>query len=264
MYAFNYLRAGTLAEAEKAFAAADDAVFLAGGQTIIPTLKQRLSQPSDVIDIGALDDLRALTIEGGSVVIGAGVCHADVAASAEVQDKIPALAYLAQQIGDPQVRNRGTLGGSIANNDPSSDYPAAVVGLCATVHTSKREIGADDFFTGMFETALEPGELITKVTFPIPRRAAYTKFPNPASRYPIVGAMVAETNTGIRVAIAGAGPCVFRIPDMEAALSKSFTAEVLKNIAVSADDLNEDLHATAKYRAHLVGVMTQRAVTSIA
>jgi carbon-monoxide dehydrogenase medium subunit len=264
MYAFNYARAATIAEAEKDFAAANDAIFLAGGQTIIPTLKQRLSQPSDIIDIGALDDLRVLATEGENIVVGAGVCHADVAASVEIQDKIPALAYLAQHIGDPQVRNRGTLGGSIANNDPSADYPAAVVGFCATVHTSKREIGADEFFTGMFETALEPGELITKVTFPIPGRAAYAKFPNPASRYPIVGAMVAETTSGVRVAIAGAGPCVFRIPEMEAALSKSFTADALKNIAISAGDLNEDLHATAEYRAHLVGVMVQRAVASIA
>jgi carbon-monoxide dehydrogenase medium subunit len=264
MYAFNYARAVTIAEAEKDFSVADDAIFLAGGQTIIPTLKQRLSQPSDIIDIGALDDLRVLATEGKNIVVGAGVCHADVAASVEIQDKIPALAYLAQHIGDPQVRNRGTLGGSIANNDPSADYPAAVVGLCATVHTSKREIGADEFFTGMFETALDPGEIITKVTFPIPGRAAYAKFPNPASRYPIVGAMVAETTSGVRVAISGAGPCVFRIPEMEAALSKSFTTDALKNIAVSAGDLNEDLHATAEYRAHLVGVMAQRAVASIA
>lgn len=264
MYAFNYLRATSLADAEKAFAAADDAVFLAGGQTLIPTLKQRLSQPSDVIDIGALSDLQGLAVEGGKIVVGAGTCHADVAASVEVQNKIPALAYLAQHIGDPQVRNRGTLGGSIANNDPSADYPAALVGLGATVHTLKREIGADKFFTGMFETALEPGELITKVAFPIPKSAAYAKFPNPASRYPIAGVMVAETESGIRVAVAGAGPCVFRIPEMEEALAKSFTADALKGVVISASDLNEDLHATADYRAHLVGVLAERAVAAIA
>lgn len=264
MYEFNYSRAASITEAEKKFAASEDAVFLAGGQTLIPTLKQRLSQPSDVIDIGGLEDLRELTADSANIVIGAGVCHADIAASADIQKSIPALAYLAHHIGDPQVRNRGTLGGSIANNDPSADYPAAIVGLCAVVRTSKREIAAEEFFTGMFETALKPGELITKVTFPIPKRAAYAKFPNPASRYAIVGVMVAETASGIRVAVAGAGPCVFRQTEMEAALSKSFTADALKGIPVSAGDLNEDLHASAEYRAHLVGVMAQRAAASIA
>jgi aerobic carbon-monoxide dehydrogenase medium subunit len=264
MYAFNYSRATSIAEAEKTFTASEDAVFLAGGQTLIPTLKQRLSQPTDVIDIGGLEDLRGLTTDGESIVIGAGVCHADIASSAEIQNEIPALAYLAQHIGDPQVRNRGTLGGSIANNDPSADYPAAIVGLCAVVHTSKREISGDDFFTGMFETALKPGELITKVAFPKSKRAAYAKFPNPASRYAIVGVMVAETASGIRVAVAGAGPCVFRQTEMEAALSKSFSADALKGIAVQAGDLNQDLHASAEYRAHLVGVMAQRAAASIA
>ncbi len=264
MYAFNYQRAASVAEAEQAFGAGEDAVFLAGGQTLIPTLKQRLVQPSDVVDIGGLKDLQELTASGNAIVIGAGVCHADVAASPDVRKAIPALAYLAQHIGDPQVRNRGTLGGSIANNDPAADYPAALVALGATVQTSKREIAADDFFTGMFETALEPGELIVKVSFPVPKRAAYAKFPNPASRYAVVGVMVAETSSGVRVAVVGAGPGVFRVPEMEAALSKSFTAEAIKNISVAAEDLNEDLHAAADYRAHLVGVMAQRAVASIA
>ena len=263
MYAFNYIRAASISEAEKAFAAGEDPVFLAGGQTLIPTLKQRLSRPSGLINIGDLKDLQGLTADGGKIVIGANTCHADVAASADVQKSIPALAYLALHIGDPQVRNRGTLGGSIATNDPAADYPAAIVGLDATVHTSTREIAGDDFFTGMFETALEPGELIVKVSFPKPTRAAYAKFPNPASRYAVVGVMVAETTSGIRVAVAGAGPCVFRITDMEAALSKSFTADALKGISIPVGDLNEDLHASDEYRAHLVGVMAQRAVASI-
>jgi carbon-monoxide dehydrogenase medium subunit len=264
MYAFSYKRAPSIADAEKAFSEGEDILFLAGGQTLIPTLKQRLSQPSSLVDIGGLKDLQGLSADRGNIVVGAGTCHADVAASVDVQKSIPALAYLAQHIGDPQVRNRGTLGGSIANNDPAADYPSAIVGLDATVHTSKRVITADDFFTGMFETALEPGELIVKVTFPIPKRAAYAKFPNPASRYAIVGVMVAETLSGVRVAVAGAGLCVFRIADMEAALSKSFTLDAIKGITVPAGDLNEDLHASAEYRAHLVGVMAQRAVASIA
>ncbi len=264
MYSFKYARASSVSEAEKAFSGGEDAVYLAGGQTLIPALKQRLAQPSDLVDIGGLTELQGISVSGDSVVIGAGVCHTDVASSAEVQKAIPALSYLAQHIGDPQVRNRGTLGGSIANNDPAADYPAALVGLGATVHTSKREIPADDFFTDMFETALEPSELIVKVSFPVPKRAAYSKFANPASRYAVVGVFVAETSSGIRVAVTGAGPCVYRHADMEAALSKSFSDDALKGIAVPAADLNEDLHATAEYRAHLVGVMAQRAVASIA
>jgi carbon-monoxide dehydrogenase medium subunit len=181
-----------------------------------------------------------------------------------VRRAIPALAALASMIGDPQVRNRGTLGGSIANNDPAADYPAALVGLDATVHTPQRQLGAEEFFTGMFETALEPGELVVKVTFPAPKRAAYRKFRNPASRYAVVGVMVAETAGGIRVAVTGAGPSVFRIPAMEEALAKSFSVDAIKDIAVPASDLNGDMHATPEYRAHLVGVMAARAVADIA
>ena len=264
MYAFDYKRPKTVAEAEAAFAADSDAAFLADGQTLIPTLKQRLRQPSALIDLAALDALKGITVADGIVTIGAGVCHADVAVSADVRKAIPALADLAAQVGDPQVRNRGTLGGSIANNDPAADYPAAVVGLDATVHTSRREIAAAAFFTGMFETALEPGELVVKVSFPIPRRAAYQKFRNPASRYAVVGVMVAETAGGMRVAVTGAGPCVFRVPTMEAALAMNFSAGALQNIQVPPDDLNADLHATSEYRAHLIGVMATRAVASIA
>ncbi len=264
MYAFKYIRAKTVDDAETMFTAADDAVFLAGGQTLIPTLKQRLAQPSDVVDIGALDELRNIDVKDGAVTIGAGVYHADVAASSDVRNVIPALCDLALDIGDPQVRNRGTLGGSIANNDPSADYPAAVLGLNARVHTSKRAIESDAFFTGMFETALDPGELIVKVEFPKVKRAAYRKFPNPASGYAVVGVMIAEIDSGIRVAITGAGPCVFRSPEMESALTNAFTPDALNDLSVSADELNEDMHASAEYRAHLVKVMAQRAVAAIA
>ena len=260
MYAFEYVRAKSVDDALKALAGADDGVLLAGGHTLIPTLKQRLANPSHVIDIAGLADLKGVKVEGGTVSVGALTPHAQVARSAEVQKAIPALADLAGHIGDPQVRNRGTIGGSIANNDPAADYPAAIVGLGATVHTNKRAIAGDDFFTGMFETALEEGEMVTKVTFPAPKKAAYMKFPNPASRYAIVGVMVAETGDGVRVAVTGAGPCVFRVPEMEAALAKNWSADAVAGIAVPADDLNSDIHASAEYRAHLVTVMAKRAV----
>ena len=263
MYAFDYKRAGSITEAAKLFAADDDAAYLAGGQTLIPTLKQRLRQPSALIDVGALAELRGITATGNVVTIGASVTHAEVAASEAVRKAIPALAELAAMIGDPQVRNRGTLGGSIANNDPAADYPAAVLGLNAAVHTSKRSLPAADFFTGMFETALEPGELVVKVDFPIPRLAAYAKFRNPASRYAVVGVMVAETNVGLRVAVTGAGPGVFRLSKMESALAQNFSQAAIQNLSIPADDLNSDLHATAAYRAHLIKVMAGRAIASM-
>lgn len=264
MYAFDYQRPNALAEAAKLYGAGEDASYIAGGQTLIPTLKQRLRRPSVVIDLGAIPEMQGISVSGNTVTLGAMTCHADVAASADVRRAIPALASLASLIGDPQVRNRGTIGGSIANNDPAADYPAALVGLDATVHTSQRQIGAEAFFTGMFETALQPGELVVKVAFPTPKRAAYKKFRNPASRYAVVGVMVAETASGIRVAVTGAGPSVFRVPAMEAALAKSFTADAIKGIAVPASDLNGDMHATPEYRAHLIGVMAARAVADIA
>ena len=260
MYAFEYKKVASTDEAQQAFAAADDGTYMAGGMTLIPTLKQRLAMPSDIIDLGGIDSLRGISVEGNTVSIGAMTCHADVAASAEVKQAIPALAYLASLIGDPQVRNRGTIGGSISNNDPAADYPGALVGLGATVHTTTREITADDFFTGMFETALEDVELVTKVTFPVPEKAAYRKLPNPASRYAVVGAFVAKTKSGIRVAITGAGPTVFRMTDMEQALTASFSPEAIADITSPADNLNADLHASAEYRAHLIGVMAKRAV----
>lgn len=260
MYAFNYHRPASLADAAKLLGGADDGKFLAGGQTLLPTLKQRLAQPSDLVDLTGIAELGGISVSGGSVVIGATTKHAAVAASGEVKKAIPALSHLAGGIGDPQVRNMGTIGGSLANNDPAADYPGAVLGLGATIHTNKRKIAADDYFKGMFETALEDGEIITKVEFPIPKRAGYVKFPNPASRYVMVGAFVAETASGIRVAINGAGPCVFRHKEMEAALAKSFSADALKGIKTDKAGMNNDIHASAEYRAHLVGVIAKRAV----
>lgn len=260
MYQFNYHRPTSLADAEKLFSGADDPKFLSGGHTLIPTLKQRLASPSDLIDLSGIKDLAGITVSGSAVTIGAATRHADVAASADVRKAIPALADLAGWIGDPLVRHRGTLGGSIANSDPSADYPAAIVALGATIHTNKRTIAGDAFFTGMFETALEPGEIVTKVAFPAAERAAYEKFRNPASRYAMVGVFVAKTAGGVRVAVTGAAPSVFRQAEMEAALTKSFTPEAVAGIKVSADGLNADLHATAEYRAHLVTVMAKRAV----
>jgi aerobic carbon-monoxide dehydrogenase medium subunit len=264
MHAFAYHRPASITEAVAKRTADDDASYLAGGMTLIPTLKQRMAQPSQLLDLGALADLKGISVAGGVVSVGAMTCHADVALSADVRKALPALAELAATIGDPQVRNRGTIGGSLANSDPSADYPAAVLALGASIHTNTRQIQADDYFKGLFETALEPGELIVKVSFPIPKRAAYMKLPNPASRYAVVGVMVAETAGGIRVAVTGAGACAFRVPAMEAALAKSFSADAIKDIMIPADDLNADMHATAQYRAHLVGVMARRAVAAIA
>ena len=262
MYAFNYHRPETLEAASAALAAAADGQVLAGGQTLIPTLKQRLANPSDVIDLGGIAGLGGVRREGDAIVVGAMTRHAEVASSAEVRNAIPALAALADGIGDPQVRNAGTIGGSIANADPAADYPAAVVGLGATVRTGRRTIAGDDFFTGLFETALEEGEIVLSVSFPVPRRAAYAKFPNPASRYAVVGVMVAETASGVRVAVTGAGSHAFRVGAMESVLGESFTPEAIRDVAVSPDGLNEDIHASAEYRAHLVGVMARRAVAA--
>ena len=264
MYAFNYHRPDTLEAATATLAAAEDGQVLAGGQTLIPTLKQRLANPSDVVDLASIAGLGGIRREGDAVVIGAMTRHAEVASSSEVRGAIPALASLADGIGDPQVRNCGTIGGSIANGDPAADYPAAVVALGATVRTDRRTIAGDEFFTDLFETALEEGEIVVSVTFPIPRRAAYAKFPNPASRYAIVGVMVADTGGGIRVAVTGAGARVFRVDAMEDALGASFSADAIGGIQVPQDGLNEDIHASAEYRAHLVGVMARRAVAAAA
>jgi len=259
MYAFSYQRPKTLAEAAAAIQA-EEAKLLGGGQTLLPTLKQRLAQPSDLIDLGAIPELKGIREVPGGLEIGAFTRHAEVAHSDLVKRVIPALASLAEGIGDRQVRNMGTLGGSIANSDPSADYPAAVVALKGTVITDRREIPGDDFFTGMFETALDPGEIITAVRFTTPDKAAYAKFRNPASRYAIVGVFVAGHGAEVRVAVTGAGASVFRADALETALAADFRAEALNGQSVSADDLNADMHASAAYRAHLVTVMAKRAV----
>jgi aerobic carbon-monoxide dehydrogenase medium subunit len=263
MYAFEYHRPASVADAVSLLKGAGDGVLLAGGMTLIPTLKQRLASPSDVVDLAKINELKGIRQAGDSVVIGAMVTHDEVANSQAVKSVIPALAELAEMIGDPQVRARGTIGGSIANNDPAADYPAAVVGLNATVHTNKRQIAGEDFFTGMFETALAEDELVTSVSFPKPEKANYAKFRNPASRYAIVGVMVARTGGGVRVAVTGAAPCVFRASDMESALAGNFAAAALDGVTVKPDGLNSDIHASAEYRAHLVKVMAKRAVAGI-
>lgn len=260
MHSFDYLRPATLEDAARLFRENADAKFLAGGQTLIPTLKQRLAQPSALIDLTRIPGLTGVKATAGGITIGASTRHADVAASGDVQKAIPALARLAAHIGDPAVRHMGTLGGSIANNDPAADYPAAVLALGASVNTTSRSIPADEFFTSMFETALAEGEIIKAVAFPVPEKAAYAKFANPASRYAMVGVFVAKFAAGVRVAVTGAAPCVFREKAMEQALARSFTPAAVSAISVSPAGLNSDLHGTAEYRAHLVTVMARRAV----
>src|SRR5579864_4259404 len=248
MYNFDYQRPQSVADAAKAIAGKDEAKLLAGGMTLIPTLKQRLAKPSDLVDLGRIAELKGIKRDGNAIVIGAMTRHADVASSDVVKSAIPALAQLAGGIGDPQVRNRGTIGGSLANNDPAADYPPAVLALNATIVTNKRRIAADDFFKGMFETALGQDEIITAVSFPVAEKAGYSKFPNPASRYAIVGVLVARTGGQVRVAVTGAGPVVFRQKEMEAALSRSFTPDAVANVKQSASGLNSDIHASAEYR----------------
>jgi carbon-monoxide dehydrogenase medium subunit len=263
MYEFNYQAPKSLQDAINAIGNAEDGKLLAGGMTLVPTLKQRLARPSDLVDLGKITDLKGIKVDGGTVTIGAMTTHAEVGASDAVAKAIPGLAWLAANIGDPAVRHRGTIGGSISNNDPAADYPAALLALGATVHTSKRQLPAAEFFVGMFETALEPDEIVTAVAFPIAEKSGYQKFRNPASRYAVVGVFVAKTAEGVRVAVTGAGPAVFRVPEFEAALDKSFTAAALDGLTIPADDLNSDIHASAEYRAHLVTVFTKRAVQAI-
>ncbi|MCJ0764078.1 FAD binding domain-containing protein [Variovorax terrae] len=258
MYAFTFERPATTADAAKL--AAGGAKVLAGGQTLLASMKLRLSNPEALADLGGIKELVGIRQEGSALVIGAMTCHADVAASAVVQAAIPALADLAAHIGDKQVRAMGTLGGSVANNDPAACYPSAVLALGATVQTTKRKIAADDFFQGMFATALEDGELITAISFPVPKRAAYMKFKQPASRFALVGVFVAQTDGGVRVAVTGAGNGVFRHPGLEVALGKSFTPEAAAAVKIDATDLNSDIHASAAYRANLISVQAQRAV----
>src|SRR5690349_17610759 len=262
MYEFDYTRPANLDDAARGLGDAD-AKLVAGGMTLIPTLKMRLAKPSQLIDLGAIPQLKGISEDGDAIVIGAMTRHVEVNRSAVVKRAIPALAALASGIGDPHVRNRGTIGGSIANNDPAADYPAAVVGLNATVVTSSRKIPAEKFFTGMFSTALKDDEIVTGVEFPVPKRAGYVKFPNPASRYAMVGVFVAELSDGsVRVAVTGAGPKVFRVPEMEKALQAKFSADAIAGISVSAKNLNSDIHASPEYRAHLVNVLARRAVAA--
>ena len=260
MHAFQYHRPASMKDALSLGAQKPEARYLAGGQSLVQAMKLRLSSPSDLIDLNALGDLKTLKAEGSSVSIGAMVRHAEVAASSSVKKAIPALSALAGMIGDRQVRHMGTIGGSLANNDPAADYPAAVLGLGATIVTNKRKIEADKFFKGLYETALEPGELITAVSFLVPKRAAYMKFKNPASRFAIVGVFVADFGNAVRVGVTGAGPSAFRQTEMEKALSAKFAPDAVAGIKVKADGLNNDLHASPEYRAHLVTVMAKRAV----
>lgn len=236
--------------------------YLGGGQSLIPVMKLGLASPSDLVSLAGLQELRGIRVEGKELVVGAGSTHSEVAESADVRKAIPALADLAAHIGDAQVRNRGTLGGSLAHDDPAADYPAATLALAAAVVTDRRKIAADDFFRGMFQTALEPGEIITQVRFPIPERAAYAKAPHPASRFALVGVFVAKGPAGIRVAVTGAGPAVFRVPEMEKALGSRFAPEAIASVAVKSAGLASDPFGSAEYRAHLVGVLARRAVSA--
>lgn len=262
MKTFDYHRPGDVANAASLCLTHPDAKLLAGGQSLLPAMKLGLAQPSDLIDLSGVPALQGIRREGDALVIGAMSTHASVAASDEVRRTLPALVVLAGGIGDRQVRNRGTLGGSLANDDPAACYPAAVLGLGATVITDQREIAADDFFLGMFETALAPGEIIVAVRFPVPRRAAYVKFRQPASRFALVGVFVAETGQGVRVAVTGAASSVFRWQDGEAALAKQFTPDALQGLSVDADEMTSDMHGSAVYRAHLVPVIARRAVAA--
>jgi aerobic carbon-monoxide dehydrogenase medium subunit len=259
---FHFHRPTNLREAVSTQKNASDAKYLGGGQSLLPVMKLGLAAPSDLVALGGLADLKGIRVEGKELVIGAASTHAEVAVSPVVRNAIPALADLAAHIGDPQVRNRGTIGGSLAHDDPSADYPAAVLALGATVQTDRRRIAADDYFQGMFTTALAPDEIITAVRFPLPERASYAKFPHPASRFALVGVMVAKGPAGVRVAVTGAGPSVFRSVAMEKALQARFVPEALTPIVVPATGLTSDPFGSAEYRAHLVGVMARRAVAA--
>ncbi len=256
MYAFDYHKPASLQEAADLLASADDGAYLAGGMTLIPTLKQRLAAPSDVIDLAGIDGMAGVTVDGDVMKVGGLTRHAEVAASAT----IPALADLAGRIGDAHVRNRGTIGGSVANSDPAADYPAAVVALAAEAHTNKRSIPGDAFFTSLFETALQEGEIVTRVDFRVPDAAAYEKFPNPASRYAIVGVLVARYGDAVHVGVTGAGAGAFRATALEAALSADFSPDAIDAVTIDHSDFNTDLYASAEYRGHLLGVLTKRAV----
>ncbi len=263
MYDFNYHKPQTIADALSLFSEAEDGLYLAGGHTLIPSMKVRLRAPTDVIDISEVDGLTGISEESGMLVIGALTTHDAVATSDVVRRAIPSINDLAAGIGDAQVRNRGTIGGSVANSDPAADYPAGLLGLGATIRTDRRELSADSFFTGMFETELEEDEIIASIALPIVEAATYVKFPNPASRYATVGVFVARHGTEVRVAVTGAAASVFRSTEMEEVLTSNFTIEALADIQLDATDMNSDLHASAEYRAHLCVVMARRAVANL-
>jgi len=263
MYAFTYHRPTTIRQAANLLAKHAEAKLLAGGHTLVPTMKLRLAGPPHLVDLSKIEGLGGIEMRGRSLVVGAMTRHVEVATSPVVRENIPALAALAGQIGDPAVRHMGTIGGSIANNDPNADYPAACLGLGATIVTNKRRIGADEFFKGLFETALEDDEIITKVQFPKVNKAAYVKFPNPASRYALVGVFVSKRGSEIRVAVTGAGANgVFRVKSFEEALKKRFGPKSLEGMTIPADSMGSDIHGSAEYRAHLVGVLARRAVAA--
>jgi len=263
MYPFNYHKPVSVSEAAGLFQEADDPMYLSGGMTLIPTMKQRLAAPTDLIDLSGIEEMTGISVQPDLVSIGAFTCHNEVAHCKEILGTLPVLAQLAGLIGDNQVRNRGTVGGSVANSDPAADYPCAVVGLGATVVTQHREIAGDDFFQDLFETALRPGEIITRINFPVPTRAAYRKFPNPASRYAVVGVLLADFDGSIRCGVTGAGPCAFRASGIEEVLNNNLDATALETIEVPDAGFNSDLHASAEYRAHLVKVMAKRALQDL-
>jgi carbon-monoxide dehydrogenase medium subunit len=261
MYEFKYHRPATVRQAANLLVKNEDAKVIAGGHTLVPVMKQRLAAPPHIIDLSHIEGVDGIEMKGRSLVIGALAKHAAVADSAVVGEAIPALAELAALIGDPAVRHKGTIGGSLANNDPTADYPAAVMALGATITTNKRKLKPEEFFQGLFTTALEADEIITKVSFPVPKKAAYIKFRNQASRYALVGVFVARLPSGVRVTVTGAGSDgVFRVEEFEAALQKRFSSKALDGLTVPADGLNSDLHGSAEYRAHLIGVLAKRAV----
>ncbi len=262
MHHTHYHRPATVAEAVKLLGEHGDDKVLAGGQSVLPSMKLGLLSPTGFIDLSGISDLQGIKVEGSSVRIGAMTTHSTVAASNDVHKLIPALARLANGIGDRAVRNRGTIGGSLANSDPAACYPAAVLGLGATIHTHARQIGADEYFKGLFETALKAGELITAVSFPAPEKAAWIKFRQPASRFSIVGVFVARTAAGVRVAVTGAGPCAFRVKALEDRLNAKFAPEACDGVTIPAAGLNSDIHGSAEYRAHLIPVLTRRAVAA--
>ena len=263
MYAFTFNRPQTVRQAANLLAKDEEAKILAGGHSLLPTMKLRLAKPSQLVDLSKIEGLAVIEVSGRSLTIGAMTTHNDVNTSPVVQQAIPVLAKVAGMIGDPAVRHRGTIGGSLANNDPKADYPAAALGLGATIITNKRRIAADDFFKGLFETALEADEIITKVQFPKVNKAGYVKFPNPASRYALVGVFVSKRGSEIRVAVTGAGANgVFRVPAFEEALKKRFAPKSLEGMTIPVDGMASDIHGSAEYRAHLVGVLARRAVAA--